>query len=559
MKDQIIKSLQKATGIKEVHLEFPENEAHGDYATNVVLVSAKKEKKKPKELAEEIVKKLQKDKDLTKVVSKIEAAGPGFINLFLSKDILFTETDKIVKEGEKYGSSNLGKGKTVLVEYSSPNIAKYFGIGHLRSTIIGQTLYNLYKFLGYKVIGENHLGDWGTQFGMIIAQIKRKNLNVDDLTIDDFEKLYVGFNKEAEDKPELREEAKHWFKKLEKGDKEARQIWQKARDVSLAEFKRIYELLGITIGNTHGESFYEDKMPAVIKEAKEKGLSKKSEGAEIIELKGMPPGMLVKSDGATTYFTRDLAAVNYRIKTWNPALLIYEVGVDQKLHFRQVFEAARLLGWAKNRELVHVAHGLIRGKLGKMSTRRGETIRLEKVLGEAVNRARKIIDKSETGGELSEKEKENIAKAVGVGAIKYFDLSHHPTSDIIFDWEKLFLLEGNSAPYLQYTFARTQSVLRKAKTQNTKYDKQNINDEEALLLRSFPRFSETIIDAAKNYSPNLLANYLFDLAQKYNNFYNQHRIIGSENQGLRIMLTIAVGQILKNGLTLLGIKTPERM
>ncbi len=559
MKDQIIKSLQKATGIKEVHLEFPENEAHGDYATNVVLVSAKKEKKKPKELAEEIVKKLQKDKDLTKVVSKIEVAGPGFINLFLSKDILFTETDKIVKEGEKYGSSNLGKGKTVLVEYSSPNIAKYFGIGHLRSTIIGQTLYNLYKFLGYKVIGENHLGDWGTQFGMIIAQIKRKNLNVDDLTIDDFEKLYVGFNKEAEDKPELREEAKHWFKKLEKGDKEARQIWQKARDVSLAEFKRIYELLGVTIENTHGESFYEDKMPAIIKEVKKKGLSRKSEGAEIIELKGMPPGMLVKSDGATTYFTRDLAAVNYRIKTWNPALLIYEVGVDQKLHFRQVFEAARLLGWAKNRELVHVAHGLIRGKLGKMSTRRGETIRLEKVLGEAVNRARKIIDKSETGGELSEKEKENIAKAVGVGAIKYFDLSHHPTSDIIFDWEKLFLLEGNSAPYLQYTFARTQSVLRKAKTQNTKYDKQNINDEEALLLRSFPRFSETIIDAAKNYSPNLLANYLFDLAQKYNNFYNQHRIIGSENQGLRIMLTIAVGQILKNGLTLLGIKTPERM
>jgi arginyl-tRNA synthetase len=559
MKARIVKSLQKATGIKEAHLEFPENEAHGDYATNVALVSAKKKKKKPKELAEEIIKKLQKDKDLTKVVSKIEVAGPGFINFFLSQDFLFTETDKIIKEGEEYGSSNLGKGKTVLVEYSSPNIAKYFGIGHLKSTIIGQTLYNLYKFLGYKVIGENHLGDWGTQFGMIIAQVKRKNLNIDDLTIDDFEKLYVGFNKETEDKPELREEAKHWFKKLEKGDKEARQIWQKAKDVSLTEFKRIYELLGVTIENTHGESFYEDKMLAIIKEAKEKGLSKKSEGAEIVELKGMPPGMLVKSDGATTYFTRDLAAVKYRIKTWDPELLIYEVGADQKLHFRQLFEAARLLGWAKNREFVHIAHGLIRGKLGKMSTRRGETVRLEGVLEEAIKRARKIIDKSETGRELSEKEKKNIAKAVGVGAIKYFDLSHHPTSDIIFDWEKLFLLEGNSAPYLQYTFARTQSVLEKAKAQDTKYDKQDINDEETLLLRSFPRFSETIIDAAKNYSPNLLANYLFDLAQKYNNFYNQHRIIGSENQGLRIMLTVAVGQILKNGLTLLGIKTPERM
>lgn len=559
MKDQIIKSLEKATGIKEIHLAFPENEAHGDYATNVALVSAKKEKKKSKELAEEIIKKLQKDKELAKIVSKIEVAGLGFINFFLSENFLFNEMDKVIKESEKYGSSDFGKGKTVLVEYSSPNIAKYFGIGHLRSTIIGQALYNLYKFLGYKVIGENHLGDWGTQFGMIIAQVKRKNLNIDDLTIDDFEKLYIDFNKEAEAKPELREEAKHWFKKLEKGDKEARQIWQKAKDISLAEFRRIYELLGVTIKNAHGESFYEDKMPAVIREVREKGLSKKSEGAEIIELKGMPPGMLVKSDGATTYFTRDFAAVDYRIKTWDPELLIYEVGVDQKLHFRQLFEAVRLLGWAKNRELVHIAHGLIRGKLGKMSTRRGETVRLEKVLREAINRAEKIIEESETGRELSEKEKKEIARAVGVGAVKYFDLSHHPTSDIIFDWEKLFLLEGNSAPYLQYTFARTQSVLRKAKAQNTKYDKQGINDEEALLLRSLPRFSETIIDAAKNYSPNLLANYLFGLAQKYNNFYNQHRIIGSENQGLRIMLTAAVGQILKNGLTLLGIKAPERM
>lgn len=559
MKDQIIKSLQKASGTKEVHLEFPENEAHGDYATNVALVSARKKKKKPKELAKEIVKKLQKDKGLTKIVSKIEVAGLGFINFFLANDFLFTEMDKVIKEGEKYGLLNLGKGKTVLVEYSSPNIAKYFGVGHLRSTIIGQALYNFYQFLGYQVIGENHLGDWGTQFGMIMAQVKRKNLNLGDLTIGDFEKLYVEFNQEAQDKPELRQEAKDWFKKLEKGDKEARQIWQKAKDISLVEFKRIYRLLGIRIENTHGESFYEDKMPAVIKEVREKGLAKKSEGAEIVELKGMPPGILVKSDGATTYFTRDLAAVKYRIETWQPKLLIYEVGADQKLHFRQLFEAVRLLGWAKNRELVHVAHGLIRGKSGKMSTRRGETVKLEEVLKEAINRARKIIEESETERRLSEKEKKEVAKAVGVGAVKYFDLSHHPTSDIIFDWEKLFLLEGNSAPYLQYTYARTQSVLGKIKKENGQYDKEKINDEEALLLRSLPRFSEIIIDATKNYSPNLLANYLFDLAQKYNNFYNQHRIIGSENQGLRITLTAAVGQILKNGLTLLGIETPERM
>jgi arginyl-tRNA synthetase len=559
MKARIIKSLQKAAGIKEAHLEFPENETHGDYATNLALVSAKKKKKKPKDLAEEIVKKLQKDKDLVKIVSKIEVAGPGFINLWLSKDYLLEELQKAAKQKEKYGTSDIGEGKTVVIDYSSPNIAKSFGIGHLRSTIIGQALYNLYKFLGYKVIGDNHLGDWGTQFGILLYQITSKKLDPLKLSIDDLEKLYVDFNKLAEEKPKLMDEARAWFKKLEEGDSEAKKIWKATVDISIQEFGRIYNLLGVQIDYAYGESFYGDKMLAVIKEIKEKGLSKKSEGAEIVELKGMPPGMLVKSDGATTYFTRDLATIKFRIKEWNPGLFIYEVGADQKLHFRQLFEAAKLLGWTKKRELVHIAHGLIRFEHGKMSTRRGLTVKLEKVLEEAIKRAGEIIDKSKTGGELSEKEKENIAKAVGVGAIKYFDLSHHPTSDIIFDWEKLFLLEGNSAPYLQYTFARTQSVLRKAKAQDTKYNKQDINDEEALLLRSFPRFSETIIDAAKNYSPNLLANYLFDLAQKYNNFYNQHRIIGSENQGLRIMLTIAVGQILKNGLTLLGIKTPERM
>ncbi len=570
MREQIIKALRKATGIKEAHLEFPENEVHGDYSTNIALVSARSEKKRPRELAEGIVKKLQKDKDLAKIVSKIEIAGPGFINFFLSQEVLFKQLRQVVAAGEKYGSSMVGQGKTVLVEYSSPNIAKYFGIGHLRSTVIGQALYNLYQFLGYKVIGENHLGDWGTQFGMIIAQIKRKNLDVNNLTVADFEKLYVEFNKEAQDRPQLREEAKHWFKKLEKGDQEARQIWQKAREISLAEFERIYQLLGVSIENVHGESFYaggagtvEDKKSAVIQEAKEKGLVKKSEGAEIIELKGMPPGMLLKSDGATTYLTRDLAAIKYRIETWNPVLLIYEVGADQKLHFRQLFEAARLLSWAKNRELVHVAHGLIRGKWGKLSTRRGETVRLEEVLEEAINRARKIIDGSETGRGLSEKEKKEIAKAVGVGAIKYFDLSHHPTSDIVFDWERLFLLEGNSAPYLQYTFARTQSVLLKSKKQKVKNRITNqgreINREEMSLLRSFSRFSEIIIDAAKNYSPNLLAAYLFDLAQKYNHFYNRHRIIGSDNEEFRLALNAATGQILKNGLRLLGIETPEKM
>jgi arginyl-tRNA synthetase len=566
MKARIIKALQQATEVKDIQLEFPESEDFGDYATNLAMVLAKKKGKKPREYAEEVVEKLQKDRNLAKITSKIEFAGPGFINFYLSSDYLARELARVLKKGDRYGSANIGKGKTVLVEYSSPNIAKYFGIGHLRSTIIGQALYNLYKFLGYKVVGDNHIGDWGTQFGMIIAQVKRKNLDIEKLSVEDLERIYVDFNKEAEKKPELKDEARNWFKKLEQGDKEARHIWKKAKETSLKEFARIYRLLGVEIDHQYGESFYEDKIPAIIKQVAKRGLAKKSKGAEIVEFEEMPPAMLLKSDGATTYFTRDLATVKFRIKEWNPKILIYEVGADQTLHFRQVFETARLLGWTKGCEFVHVAHGLLRFKHGKMSTRRGETVRLEDVLEESVERARKIINKSKTGRDLSKKEKNKISEAVGIGAVKYFDLMHQPTSDIIFDWEKMFVLEGNSAPYLQYTFARAQSVLAKAKAKGlvskgwTLGSKNwTFNREELSALRALIRFPEVVVRVAENYSPNLLCNYLFDLAQKFNHFYNVHRIIGGKEQGKRLALTKAVGQILKNGLEPLGIRVTERM
>ncbi len=560
MRDKIVSALSKATGEKEVHLEFPENEAHGDYATNIAMILAKKDGKNPKEYAQELVKKLQGDEDLTEIVSKIEVAGSGFINFFLSDNYLASELGTIISKKEKYGSSGVGKGKTAIVEYSSPNIAKYFGIGHLRSTIIGQALYNLYKFLGYNTIGDNHLGDWGTQFGMIIAQVVRKDLDSKDLSVKDYEKLYIEFNKEAKEDEELMNLAREWFKKLEEGDKKAREIWEKAKDVSLKEFERIYKLLGVSIDNSHGESFYEDKMPDVIKAARDKNLAKKSQGAEIIELENMPPLILLKSDGATTYQTRDLATIKFRLDEWKPQVIIYEVGADQKLHFKQVFAGAKLFGWGKDVDFVHVAHGLIRFEHGKMSTRKGQTVKLENVLDESIKRARQIIEKSETGRGLDKKEKEIIVKAVGIGAVKYFDLSHHYSSDIIFDWEKLFVLEGNSAPYLQYTVARTNSVLTKAKKDvKTEIGESKFNKEELSLIRALVRFSEITIDAAKNYSPNLLANYLFNLAQKYNNFYNQHKIIGGDNEELRILLTAATGQVLKNGLGLLGIETPERM
>ena len=571
MRDIILKALQETTGEKDISLEFPENELFGDYSTNLALILAKEEGKNPKEIASKIVEKLEKDKELAEVVSKVEVAGPGFINFFLSEKALLDELVNIEKQQEKYGTSDLGRGKTVIVDYSSPNIAKRFGIGHLRSTVIGQSLYNLYRFLGYKVIGDNHLGDWGTQFGTLLYQIDSKGLKPSELTIDELEKLYVEFNAEAQKNEKLWDMARAWFKKLEEKDPKAREIWQKVVDTSLKEFERIYGLLGVKIDYAYGESFYLDKMSAVIEEIRKKGLLTKSQGAHIIEFPStssgsLPPAIVVKSDGATTYLTRDLAAIRFRTTEWQPDILIYEVGSDQTLYFRQLFETVRLLGWKENSEFVHVAHGLMRFEHGKMSTRKGETVSLEEVLNGAISKARAIIDRSETGRGLDSHEKEKVAKAVGIGAVKYFDLMHQPGTDIIFDWEKIFVLEGNSAPYLQYTVARANSVLEKGRKSSPK-EKIALNPEELAVLRGLTRFSEIIVIAAKNYSPNLLANYLFDLAQKYNNFYAHHRILGSERtkNGIlsdnqhRLALTAGVAQVLKNGLTILGIETPQRM
>ena len=565
--EKIKEAIKRISGVKNVSLEVPELENYGDFSSNIALTASELNGGNPRKYAEELVGKLLKDGDLKNVVSKIEVAGPGFINFWLSRDVLLGEIEKVLELKDKYGSSDIGRGKTVIIDYSSPNIAKRFSIGHLRSTVIGQALYNLHGFLGYKVIGDNHLGDWGTQFGVLLYQITSKGLDPRKLSIDELEKLYVEFHQEAEKDEGLWNDARTWFKKLESGDKEAREIWQILKDASMKEFEKVYQLLGVKIDHVYGESFYEDKMPEVIEEIREKGLSKKSRGAEVFEFKDLPPAMVIKSDGATTYFTRDLTAIKFRIKEWNPDIFIYDVGSEQILHFKQVFEAVRMLGWIDKQELVHVAHGLFRFKSGKISTRKGKAIKLVDVLQKSIEKADEIIGKSQTGGDLTPEERKKIAKAVGVGAIKYFDLMHQPTNDIIFDWNKIFLLEGNSAPYLQYTYARCGSVLRKgkislkAKTPLKISDKEkiDINPEEMSVLRFLPRFSGITIDAVKNYSPNLLCSYLFDLARKYNNFYNKHRVIGSENEEFRRGLTFAVSQILKNGLGLLGIETPSKM
>jgi arginyl-tRNA synthetase len=531
-------------------LEHPKQDSFGDFASPAALAVARQTGSDPLEIAAQL--KIKLEDDLKDLIEEIQVEKPGFLNFWLKDQLLLEELGRITKETDRYGSSDLGKGETIIIDYSAPNIAKRFGIGHLRSTVIGQALYNLHNFSGYKVVGDNHLGDWGTQFGVILHQVKSKKLNVKDLNVDRLEELYVEFHRETEKKPKLMEEAREWFLKLESGDREAREIWRAVVDVSTKEFDRIYALLGVEFDHTYSESFYEDKMPAVIAESRKKGLTKKSDGAEIIEFPTLPPAILVKSDGATTYFTRDLATIKFRVEEWDPQTIIYEVGSDQKLHFQQVFETARKLGWADGREFVHVAHGLIRFAEGKLSTRRGQTVKLEDVLDEAIARAKKL-----TGGN------EDIARAVGVGALKYFDLSHQPQTDIVFDWEKLFLLEGNSTPYLQYTYARAKSVLAKAPKTEFKIEdlRSKILDAETPLLRYIYRFPEVVKEAVKTYSPNLLCNYLFELAQRFNSFYAAAPILKAEGdtKSLRLVLTSATAQVLKNGLTILGIETPERL
>ncbi len=598
-------------GFSEVEplVEHPEDLQNGDYSTNIAMTLFAKyqalsiasspkrlwhagEKyqtnykfKTPLELAREILKILKTSYPISNTCSRIEVAPPGFINFWLSESTLVGELESsLLKAGSSYGATDLGKGRRIIVEYSSPNIAKRFGIGHLRSTIIGQSIYNLYQFLGYEVIGDNHLGDWGTQFGMIIYQIINSGVSLSGLSVDRLEEFYVDFNREAKEKPELWEEAKKWFKKLEEGNNEAKRIWEACVQVSLQEFDRVYELLGVTIDNAYGESFYQDKMEEVVREAKDKDLALESEGALVVKYNSMVPGILLKSDGATTYFTRDLATIKFRLEKWNPNLVIYEVGVEQSLHFEQVFEASRMLGWADKSRFIHVKHGLYLSPDGKkFSTRQGKTVELTEVLSEAVERAKAILKdrpvKEGLVGEregLSENQVDELARAVGVGAVKYFDLSHHPATNIVFSWDKIFLLSGNSGPYLQYTHARTRSVLRKSQFPSTK--SQTISNfkfqiskpfepEELSLLRTFYRFPEVVEEAAENYSPNLLCNFLYDLASKYNLLYNNLPILGDsrgrESSGkvreFRLALTKVTTDILKNGLGLLGIDVPERM
>ncbi len=547
----------------EIEVKHPALKDHGDYATNLALILAKKLQKSPLETAQLIAKKITISTDL---VSKIEVVAPGFINFHLGEKFLLKEAKKLLDQKAFAQAMNkVGKGKAMVIDYSSPNIAKPFGIGHLRSTNIGQAIYNLYSFLGWKTIGDNHLGDWGTQFGKLIVAIKNWwPHDLEKLTIADLEKLYIKFHQVAAEKPELDNQAREWFKKLEDGDQEAKRIWQMCVDVSLKEFERVYRILGIKIDCAYGEAFYHfnDWMTKVLADVKEKGLLKKSQGALVIEIPGVKlPAMLVKSDGATTYLLRDLATLKFRKDKWQPDLVIYEVGADHKLHFEQVFRTAELLGYFKKDKLVHLAHGFIRWPHGKFSTRKGETIHLEEVIEKGIKRAKEIIAKAAIDKGLGLQEKEKIAQAVAISGIKFNDLKQEPQRDIIFDWEKILALEGYSAPYLQYTYARCLSVVTKAKTEGEDCQADDLREEEWMLLKIFYQFPEVILESAYQCAPYLLCQYLFELAQKFNLFYQKHRILGAEGgkRELRLFLTKVTTNILRRGLDLLGIEVLEKM
>ena len=536
----------------KINLEHPEDLSHGDYSTNIAMVLAKQVAQNPKELAGKIVAEI--NENLPKEITKVEVAGPGFVNFYLSADFFVKQTKDILKAGKKFGNLKVGKGKKVIVEYSSPNIAKPFTIGHLRSTVIGDAIANILDFSGYKVIRDNHLGDWGTQFGKLIVAITKwsslSEIKKSKNPIKDLVALYVKFHDEVEKDAQLYDEARDWFTKLEKGNKEAKEIWNVCVKLSMKEFEKIYKRLGVKFDTAYGESFFEDKMTEVIEDIKKLGIARESEGAYLVffENDKYPPMMVLKKDGSTIYALRDLAADKFRKKKYGKdVVIINEVGMEQTLHFQQVIETERLLGYTKGGDRIHVAHGFYRFPEGKMSTRKGNGIWLDEVLDVAIEKAA-VFNK-------------DIAEVVGIGSIKFNDLKRESSKDIIFNWDEVLNLKGDSGPYLQYSYARAKSILKKAKEEKIKVNTKKVGTNFSTLEKILYRFPEVVERAGDEYSPHYIATYLIELASSFNSFYAEGKIVDKEDteSPYKVAITEAFSIVLKNGLNLLGIDAPEKM
>ena len=564
-KDKIAEETSKVLELTKEELkeyiEIPKDTKMGDYALPCFKL-AKEMKKSPVIIANEIKEKIEMP---NKYISKIEAVN-GFLNIFINNEILIENVlDEMESKKENYGSSNIGNGKNIIVEYSSPNIAKPFHVGHLRTTVIGRALYNMYKFLGYNTIGINHLGDWGTQFGKLIEGYKRfgNEYNLEENPIDKLTEIYVRINELCKEDESVLDDCRNNFKKLEDGDEYCTQVWQKFKDLSLKEFQRIYDILDVHFDSNNGESFYSDKMQEVVDILRKNNKLLESQGAEIVDLeyKNMPPLMVTKSNGSTTYATRDLAAILYRARIYDFDKCIYVVAYEQNLHFKQVFEVAKFLDLDEKytNGLIHVPYGMVRLKTGKMSTREGTLIKLEDILKEAVTRAKAIIEEKNPNIEG----KDDIAKKVGIGAVIFNDLSNNIIKDEVFDWDIMLNFQGETGPYIQYMYVRTKSILEKENYVMNKdlVDISELEEHGIELIKQIYSFNDIVKQAVDKNEPSIISRYLIDVAKLYSSFYNDNKIIVEDEKikNTRLCLTYMVGNVLKIGTGLLGMEMPDRM
>ena len=559
-----INNIFKQDFSEKINIENSTKKEFGDFQTNFAMMNSKAIGKNPREIATTLVENF-KENDL---IEKLEIAGPGFINIHLKNNFLNNEVKKI--DNEKYDFSFLNVDETVIIDYSSPNIAKRMHIGHLRSTIIGDAIKRILDFIGFKTISDNHIGDWGTQFGKLIVAynkwLDKEAYEADP--IGELERIYVLFSDEAKKDPTLEDVARNELRKLQMGDEQNNKLWKEFIEISLKEYNKVYDRLGVKFDHYFGESFYNDLMPDVLEELKEKNIAKEDQGALVVffEEDKLPPALVQKKDGSFLYATSDLATIKFRKNELNVDKAVYVTDERQQNHFKQVFEISEMLGAPYNYEKSHVYFGIMRFGDGMIfSSRSGNIIRLVDLLDEAKKQVKSVID--EKNPNIPKDEKEKIAEIVGTGAIKYFDLSQNRTSDILFTWDKVLSFEGNTGPYLQYTYARIQSILRKLKEENISVKNNDIIlddmfDIERELAVALLRFPQTVVKSYETYRPNIIADYLFDTAKLFNNFYNSKSILKETDKKVmdaRILLAQKTASILKQGLNLLGIETVDRM
>ena len=549
--------------IEKIDIQNSTKKEFGDFQTNFAMMSSKLIGKNPREIANTIIENFEKND----IIEKLEVAGPGFINIFLKNSFLNEEIKKL--ENEKYDFSFLNTGKTVIIDYSSPNIAKRMHIGHLRSTIIGDSIKRILNFLGFKTLADNHIGDWGTQFGKLIVAYKNwldKKAYEED-PIGELERIYVLFSDKAKKDPALEDEAREELKKLQLGNEDNQKLWKEFIDISLKEYNKVYERLDVNFDYYYGESFYNDMMPSVLEELKKKNIAREDQGALVVffEDDKLPPAIVQKKDGSFLYTTSDLATMKFRKNELKVDEAVYLTDDRQQNHFKQVFEIGKMLGEPYDYKKTHIVFGIMRFGDQIFSSRSGNTIRLVDLLDEAKKQVKKVID--EKNPNIPEEEKEKIAETIGSGAIKYFDLSQNRTSDITFTWEKVLNFEGNTGPYLQYTYVRIMSIFRKLEEENINVENMDIVlDEmdgiERELASELLKFPQAVVKSYENFRPNIIADYLFDTAKLFNSFYNSSSILKEEDKQVmdaRILLAKKTAFVLKEGLKLLGIKTVNRM